>query len=62
MDGGEFLERVAAGEKAFPNIELNGADLAGVDLRQFRLSGARLTDVDFHGANLVLWQTSRKPG
>jgi uncharacterized protein YjbI with pentapeptide repeats len=54
MDGGEFLERVAAGEKTFSNIELNGVDLAGVDLRQIRLSGARLTDVDLHGSNLTL--------
>ena len=50
MDAREFLERVATGEKAFPGIELNKADLAGVDLRQIRLPSARLTDVDLHGS------------
>ena len=54
MEIEEFLIRVAAGDRSFSDLELNGTDLSGVDLRHIKFPKARLTDVNLQGANLTL--------
>ena len=52
MDGEELFRRYAAGERDFSGVDLSGANLSRVELRDINLSGANLSRVDLSWANL----------
>jgi uncharacterized protein YjbI with pentapeptide repeats len=48
----DLLRRYAAGERDFPQIILEYADLSGADFQRINLQGARLSYVNLSGINL----------
>ncbi len=50
MTAEELLERYAAGERDFSRVDLEGADLRGVELPRITLIEANLRNADLSGA------------
>ena len=53
MRADELIERIAAGESAFDEVELSEGSLAGIALRRVSLRRARLIGLDLRGADLT---------
>lgn len=51
-NNGELLKRYALGERNFSNIDLQGAQLAGVCLKNANLIGSNLQDINLENAQL----------